>query len=106
MNPPNDGWIGNPYVASFAGALLGLKAIPGTTLLERVANLLLGFLLAIFAGPALVDYLHVDSVRIASAIVFACGAGGLVAFAAVMDGVRQVQFGAILTGWLRKKDSP
>src|SRR5579884_99255 len=92
----------NSYVAALAGAILGLKAIPGGTFAERLANLLFGFLLAIFVGPAVVDYLHVTSARISSGLIFALGAGGLVVFAAVIEGVRATQFGAILTGWLSR----
>jgi len=93
----------NTYLASLAGAILGLKAIPGVTLKERVGNLLFGFLLAVFVGPAMVDYLHITSVRVASGLTFALGAAGLVAFAAIMDGIRQTQFGAIIASWLTRK---
>jgi hypothetical protein len=93
---------GNTYVAAFAGAVLGLKAIPGDSRGTRAANLLFGFLIAVYGGPAAVDYLHVTSVKIASGLVFAIGASGLVIFAAVIDGVRQTPLGAILTSWLSR----
>lgn len=102
MNLEPDSFTGNTYIASLAGAIMGLKAIPGGTFKERIANLLFGFLLAIYIGPAMVDYLHITSARVASGLTFAMGAAGLVAFAAVMDGIRQTQFGAIISGWLSR----
>jgi len=92
----------NPYVAALAGAILGLRAIPGGTTVQRVTNLLFGFLLAVFVGPALVEYQHITSLRLAAGLIFAVGAGGLVAFAAIIDGVRETKFAAILTGWLSR----
>lgn len=94
---------GNTYIAALAGAILGLKAVQGPSLGERFANLISGFLMAIFLGPAIVDWLHIASPRIASGITFAVGAAGLVGFAAIMEGIRQTQFGAIISGWLSRK---
>jgi hypothetical protein len=101
-NPDPDLIAGNTYLAAIAGAILGLKAIPGTSVKERWGNLLMGALLAIYIGPAMVDYLHITSVRVAAGITFALGAAGLVAFAAIIDGIRQTQFGAIISSWLSR----
>lgn len=103
MNLDPDSITSNSYVAALAGSILGLKAIPGETAASRFSNLLFGFLLAIYGGPALVDYLHVTSVKIASGLVFAVGAGGLVVFAALLDGVRQTPLGTIISGWLSRR---
>lgn len=103
MNLDPDSVTSNTYVAALAGSILGLKAIPGVTFAERLSNLLFGFLLAIYAGPALVEYLHVTSVKVSSGLVFAVGAGGLVVFAAVLDGVRQTPVGAIISSWFSRK---
>lgn len=102
MSIEPDSFTSNTYVAALAGAILGLKAIPGSSFAERAGNLLFGFLLAVFVGPALVDYLHIVSMRVASGLIFAMGAAGLVAFAAIMEGVRQTQFGTIISGWLSR----
>lgn len=102
MNTDPDLITGNTYIAALAGAILGLKAIPGASFAERAGNLLFGFLMAVFLGPAIVDWLHIASTRIASGITFATGAAGLVGFAAIMEGVRQTQFGAIISGWLSR----
>jgi peptidoglycan/LPS O-acetylase OafA/YrhL len=90
----------NPFVASFMGALVGLKAWPGTSWLDKASNLTLGFLISIIAGPAIVDYLGVSSPRIGAAIAFVCGATGLVLYASVIEGIRQTKFAEIVTRWL------
>lgn len=102
MNLEPDQITTNTWVAALAGAILGLKAIPGGTFLERLANVLFGFLLAVFLGPAAVDYLHVVSVKIASGLTFAVGAAGLVIFAAVIDGIKQTQLSAIISSWFSR----
>jgi hypothetical protein len=94
----------NTYIAALAGAILGLKAIPGVSLAERIGNLVFGFLMAVFMGPAMVDYLHITSVRISAGLTFAIGAAGLVAFAAIVEGIRQTQFGTIISGWLSRRN--
>lgn len=102
MNLEPDSLTANTYVAAVAGAILGLRAFPGNSFAERLSNLLFGFLLAIFVGPALVDYLHISSVRVAAGLVFALGAAGLVVFAAAIEGIRQTQFGTIIASWLSR----
>ncbi len=96
----------NTYVAAFSGALLGLRAFPGNSLVGRVCNLLSGFLMAVFVGPLLTDYMHLTSVHAASGITFVVGAAGLVVFAAVVEGIRQTPFGAIIASWLSRNRSP
>lgn len=91
--------VTNPFAVSFAGALLGLKAWPGGTWTEKACNLTLGFLIAIVGGPALAEYLHVESVRISAAIIFACGAAGLVVFASLIEGLRQTKVSALIARW-------
>lgn len=103
MNLDPDTVTGNTFVAALAGAILGLKAVPGASYMERLSNLMFGFLLAVYGGPALVDYLHVTSQKLASGLVFAVGAGGLVVFAALVDGVRQTPLGAIISGWFTRR---
>lgn len=101
-----DSFTGNTYVAGLAGALLGLKAIPGTTYPERLANLALGFLVAVFVGPAIVDNLHVTSTKVAAGIIFAMGAAGLVAFSAIMEGIKQTPVRDLIIGWLSRSKPP
>jgi hypothetical protein len=97
----------NPIVAAGAGALVGLKALPGATLLERISNAFAGFAFASFAGPAVVDHIGVVGPNIRSGIIFIIGAAGLVIFNAV---IKKTDFGARigdaidrLFSWLPRK---
>jgi len=103
LNLEPDNLATNTYIAAVAGAILGLRAFPGSSLLERFTNLFSGFLFAVFIGPAIVDYLHISSLRLAAGLVFAVGASGLVIFAAMLEGVKQTQFGVILAGWITRR---
>jgi hypothetical protein len=102
MNLEPDSITANTYVAALAGAILGLRAFPGDSFLGRLSNLLFGFLLAVFVGPAAIDYFHITSMRLAAGLVFVIGAAGLVVFAAVLDGVKQTKFGDIISSWLSR----
>jgi hypothetical protein len=100
----------NPIVAAGAGALVGLKALPGATLLERISNAFAGFAFASFAGPAVVDHIGVVGPNIRSGIIFIIGAAGLVIFNAVIEGIKKTDFGARigdaidrLFSWLPRK---
>lgn len=93
----------HPVIAAIAGAFLGLRAWPGSTWAQKASNLGLGFVFAIFVGPAAAEWLGVTSPRISAAIVFGCGAAGLVAFAAVIDGIKETKFVEIITGWLSRR---
>lgn len=88
------------WLAAAAGALVGLKAMPGTSMPEKLGNLGAGFALAAWAGPAIVDYLSVAKPSIAAGIVFGVGACGLVAFNALISAIRATDFGAWISGWL------
>lgn len=107
MNTPNpEEIVTNPFTAAVAGAVVGLKAVPGTTFLERLANVVLGTLIAVFTGPALVEYLHVTSMKVAAGLTFAVGTAGLVAFSAIMDGIKQTPVRDIIVGWIARRPPP
>lgn len=88
--PKTDEITTNSVFVSFFGSLLGLRAWPGTNRVEKFFNLLLGFVMAIVAGPALADYTNVVSEHTRAAITFFSGAFGLLVFAAVVEGIKQV----------------
>ena len=93
----------HPGLAAIAGALLGLKALPGATIWERLANVSAGFFIAVFAGPALVEQMEVSSLKIAAGIIFGMGAAGLVIFGAIIEAIRKTDLGAWVSGWLPRK---
>jgi len=95
--------MAHPVVAAAGGALLGLKALPGTSYPEKLSNVAAGFAIAAWGGPALVDYLAIGSPKLASGVVFICGACGLVIANAVWEAIKHADLGAWLMGWLPKK---
>lgn len=96
-------WVAHPAVAAALGSALGLKALPGASLPEKLVNLGASFALAVYAGPALVEYLEVSSPKLAAGIVFGIGATGLVVFNALIDAIKRSDLGAWFLGWLPKK---
>lgn len=90
-------------LAALGGSIVGLKGMPGATWGERAANLLMGFLAAVYLGPAVAEWLHLESQRVVAGVVFACGAGGLVVLGAALEGVKATRFGDIIAGWLSRK---
>ena len=95
----------HPVVASAVGAIVGLKAIPGSSLAERIGNVVASFALAVYGGTALVEQMGVSSLKIGAAIVFLVGAAGMVVFNAVVEALKQTDFKGWIANWLpaRKK---
>ena len=93
----------HPVVAAAVGAAVGLRALPGATLPERAANLAAGFALAAWGGSAVVDYMNIDSPKIAAGMIFITGATGLVVFGAIIEGIKKTDLAAWITAWLPGK---
>lgn len=93
----------HPVVAAAVGSIVGLKAVPGASLGERMTNLVASFALAVYGGPALIEHMGVSSVKIGAGIVFLVGAAGLVVFNACIEAFRQTDLAAWLTGWLPRR---
>lgn len=100
MDTRDPGWYMHPAVAAAAGSILGLRAMPGASLGEKIINLGLGFLFALFIGPLIVETMSVTNHRVSAGIIFAAGAAGLVVFGAVIDGIKQTPLGPVFSGWL------
>lgn len=93
----------HPVIAAAAGSLVALRALPGTSYAEKFANLAAGFAIAAWGGPAIVDWLSIAGPKLASGVIFVCGATGLVAANAVWEGIRHVDLGAWLMSWLPRR---
>lgn len=91
------------FIAAAAGSIVGLYAVPGDTLRSRLANILAGFVIAIFAGPALIEYLGITSLRVSAGIIFITGSTGLVVFNAVIEAVKKMDLAGWIRGWLPGK---
>jgi hypothetical protein len=90
----------HPVVAAAVGAIVALKAIPGTGYVEKGVNVGASFALAVYAGPALVEYMEVTSLKIAAGVIFAIGATGLVVFNAVIEAIKRTDLASWVAGWL------
>jgi hypothetical protein len=95
----------HPVIAAAVGALLGLQALPGASVLEKLGNVAAGFAIAAWGGPALVDYLHIESPKLASGVIFVIGAVGLVVFNAVIEAIKKTDLAGWLAGWLPRRKS-
>jgi hypothetical protein len=78
----------SPIFAGLVGAVLALRGTPGATLAERCFNVMIGFSMAWFLTPALVDYFRVDTPNMQSAVAFAVGMFGVNIMATVLDNIR------------------
>lgn len=95
--------IRNPFAAGALGGLVALKFAPGQSWLERAGNVGAGSLSAGFAGPGLVDWLQITSHGLQSGVSFGVGMFGLSLAAALIEGIRQVRLGEIITGWISRR---
>lgn len=93
----------HPVVAAAAGALLGLKALPGTSIPEKLANVAAGFLLAAWGGAALVEYLVIASPKISAGVIFMVGAAGLVVFDSFIQAFKRTDLAACILSWLPRR---
>lgn len=96
-------FLTHPVVAAAAGALLGLKALPGESIANKLANVFAGFLLAAWGGAALVEYLEIVNIKIAAGCIFMTGAAGLVVFDSLIQAVKQTNVAAYVMSWLPKR---
>jgi len=90
----------HPAVVAALGSILALKAIPGTSYLEKLGNVAASFVLAIYLGPALIEYMDITSRKIGAAVIVGIAATGLVVFNGVIDGIKKTDLAAWVLGWL------
>jgi hypothetical protein len=93
----------HPVVAAAVGAVVGLRALPGTSMLEKAANVGAGFAIAAWGGAAAVDYMQIASPKLASGMIFVIGAVGLVIFNALVEAIKNTDLGAWLGSWLPRR---
>jgi len=93
----------HPVVAAAAGALLGLKALPGTSMPEKIANVAAGFLLAAWGGAAIVEHLVIASPKVAAGVIFMVGAAGLVVFDSFIQAFKRTDLAAYILSWLPQR---
>lgn len=93
----------NPFAAGLVGALVGLRFAPGISWLERIGNAAAGGAFAGFIAPAAAEWFQLTSTGMASGLAFAIGMFGMSLAAAVMQALREVELGKIITGWISRR---
>lgn len=104
MDIKPDALFTNPVLAAALGSVLALKAIPGTSTGEKLLNVVLSFVLGIYGGPALAEIAGVTSQRLEAAIIVLSAGAGLVAFAALLEAIKETRFADFLPKWLGRKE--
>jgi hypothetical protein len=95
--------LANPFVAGAAGSLLGIKSMSGTTWGERFLHLIIGAVCAGYGGPALTDWMHMDSVKVQSFMAFGVGAFGISIYMALVDAIKKIDWTGVITSILPKR---
>ncbi len=91
-------------LASILGALVtSLRFTPGAGLTERISNALAGSAGAIYATPALVQWLSIKSQAYENGLAFALGLFAMSLMAALTQAIKETQWGQVLTAWLQKR---
>lgn len=97
-----DGILRSPFTAGAIGGIVALRFAPGTSIVERIANVASGSVCAGFFAPALVEWFGVTRPGMSAAIAFGVGMFGLSLAAAAMQAIRELKLAEIVTGWLRR----
>jgi hypothetical protein len=83
-------WVFNPLAASLAGgALSAIYAFPGASIGIKLTNGMASFLVAIFAGSAIVEKLQVESIKVSAFLIFTTGIIGLIGVNGLLDWARK-----------------
>jgi hypothetical protein len=102
--------LAHPVVAAALGAIVGLRALPGASLIEKVGNVAISFAIASYGGSALVAHMEVKSPQLQAGIIFAVGVTGLVTLGGLFEAVKKtaafervVEWGL---SWLPRRNKP
>lgn len=83
------GILTDPVVAAAIGAIVGLRAVPGTSLIEKVINVAASFAVAAYGGSALVEHMGVMNPKLSAGIIFAVGVCGLVVLGGLFEALKK-----------------
>lgn len=95
--------ITSPFLPGIFGAWAGLKFAPGISRIEKVTNIAAGMACAGFVAPAAGEVFKLSSVAMMSGLAFVIGMFGMSIAAAVMQGLRDLRVGEIISGWVSRK---
>lgn len=92
--------LANPFVAGAAGSLLGINSMSGATWGERFLHLIIGAVCAGYVGPAVAEWLKMETPSMRSAFAFGVGAFGISIYMAAAEAIKRVQWSDVLTAIL------
>jgi hypothetical protein len=95
----------NPIVAGAAGSCIAAVkfAAPGTGAFEKGVNFVSGALAAGYLSPPLCAYLKMTTPEYTLGAAFVLGFLSMSIAAAILGGIRETPWGAILTGWFSRR---
>lgn len=94
----------SPFLVGAAGAAVtALRFTPGSSVMERCVNIVVGALVAGFVAPALVVWVQMTDPVYQSAGSFLCGMFGMSLMAGVMEYVRSGAWREVLAAWASKR---
>lgn len=97
----------HPLVASLTGAFgAAFHAFPGASTGAKAVNGVSCFFIGIYAGPAIIEWREVESLRIGAGIIVATSLTGLIAVNAALDYMRNTPLAdwPIIRNILKKGD--
>jgi hypothetical protein len=83
------GILSDPVVAAAIGAIVGLRAVPGTSLIEKLVNVAASFAIAAYGGSALVAHMSIANEQLRAGIIFAVGVCGLVVLGGLFEAIKK-----------------
>ena len=95
--------ISHPLVASPLGALVSLKFIPGTTVLDKVINFASGASISWFGAPFLADWFSLSKPSSIGFLSFMSGMVGLIVVSMAIETFRNVKWTEVAQSFLPKK---
>lgn len=94
-------------LGALIAALIGLKFIPGETwvvraleLVQRGFSFAAGSCIAIYGGPAAVEFFSIKTEGLTAFMIFTVGLVGFSLAKAIISGIKEIKFGEIFSGYL------
>lgn len=92
----------SPFAIGALGSVVALKFAPGLSWLERATNVGSGALIAGYGAPAVNEYLRVTTPGLVSGCAFILGLVGMSLVASVLQAVRDLKLGDIVS-WITRR---
>ena len=95
--------ISHPLVASPLGALVSLKFVPGTTILDKLINFASGASISWFGAPFLADWFSLSKPSSIGFLSFMSGMVGLIVVSMCIETFRNIKWVDIAQAFLQRK---